>query len=404
MTTAATSGPVVGAVPRRYLATAAAAAAALTIGVILPGPRAVAAPAADYVVHVSVDGLRPDAVTTLGPSQLPNIYRLRSQGAFTDNARTDVSSTVTLPNHTSILTGRGVLQAGAHNWTSNNDPPNTATTIHTNKGSYVASALDVAHDNGLRTGMWATKSKFSLYDQSYDNLDPTNPANPNPLQLGAPDTTGADNGRDKIDRYLFSSSSTTVTNDFVSQMGSNPFHYSFLHYHDPDTVGHGSGWMTTNYLNSVKAVDARLGQVFNLIDTNPALAGNTAIIFSADHGGGAPFTSHDQAGAAVNYTIPFYVWGAGVTPGDLYALNDGTRVDPGTGQPAYSATGQPIRNGDGGNLALSLLGLGPVPGSTINASQNLTVPEPGAAGLLALGAAAAGLARGRRRRDPTLPA
>ena len=333
--------------------------------------------AADFVIHVSVDGLRPDAVTDLGPAQVPNFYRLRDQGASTHNARTDYDYSITLPNHTSQVTGRPVVGELGHNWTTNTDPA-AGQTLHANKGAYVPSAWDVAHDRGLRTGLYASKTKFSLYDTSYD-------ADAAALQGGAPDAHPADGdqGRDKIDTYVYDGNSATLTDRFVAAMSADPFEYVMLHYHDPDTAGHGSGWMGGAYLDSIKAVDAQLGKVLNLVGGNAALAGRTTVILTADHGGSQ--NTHVDATDPLNYTIPFYVWGAGVTAGtNLYQLNAATRTDPGTGRPDHAARPQPIRDGDAANLALDLLDLPPATGSLLNAGQDLVV---GPAGLPA-GAAA----------------
>ncbi len=46
------------------------------------------------------------------PGEAPNFKRFEDEGAWTINARADYSFTNTLPNHTTILTGRPVLETG----------------------------------------------------------------------------------------------------------------------------------------------------------------------------------------------------------------------------------------------------------------------------------------------------
>jgi hypothetical protein len=333
-----------------------------------------AAAAAEHVIQISIDGLSAPLLQALiaadTAGDFASFERFVDEGACTWNARTDYTHSITLPNHTSMLTGRPVLQPVGqpntvhHGWTTNVDPL-PGVTLHNGGNpnlSYVASAFDVAHDHGLATAHFASKSKFVLYERSYDAAH------------GAPDVTGPDDGTDKIDTYVNSSVASMHT-AFLSSMAANHFAYVFIHYSTPDDVGHASGWGSVAWGNAVRTIDDQLAAIFALIESDPILDGHTLVILSADHGGTG--NGHNDATLAANYTIPFLVWGDGVQPGaDLYALNPVTRADPGSTGPTYNAVPQPIRNGDGGNLALAALGLPAVPGSSINAAQNLALDSP----------------------------
>jgi hypothetical protein len=328
---------------------------------------------AEHVIHISVDGLNAQLMQQLiDEGKAPNFKRFQDEGAWTINARADYTQTNTLPNHTCMVTGRPVAQPEGmpntthHGYTENRGPERDGT-LHKQGNpelGYIASVFDVVHDAGKSTALYASKPKFAIYDQSYD------------------ENHGAEHerGRDKIDTFFTAGDepprfSQSMNVRFLEDMAKNHFNYAFLHYRDTDTAGHALSWGSGGWFYSLRNVDAYLGEVFKLIENDDKLAGRTAIIVTTDHGGVG--FGHSDATKVEDYTIPVMVWGAGVGRGELYAMNRETRSDPGAERVDYTVTDQPIRNGDTGNLALSLLGLGPIPGSLINAKQDLRVSMPG---------------------------
>ncbi len=317
--------------------------------------------AAEHVVLISVDGLRADAITALGKEGAPNFYFLMQNGATTLNARTDADFAVTLPNHTCMLTGLGVNGENGHNYHFNGEE---AGTLHEVKGRYVSSIFDVVHSHGLRTAFFATKAKFDLYLKSYG------------AKGRGPARGYVYNDQQLIDVYQIRVyDDVQIVQETIQELTTNSPKFIFLHITEPDYTGHKLGWdlaPDSQYLKAVQEDDRLIGRILEAIKQDEDLKGTTAIIVTADHGGHDK--THGDMKDSRDITIPFLVWGAGVAKGtDLYALNPEARKDPGTVQVPYSAEGQPIRNGDAGNLALSLLGLPAIEHSTINARQDLAV-------------------------------
>ncbi|MCW2841924.1 MAG: type phosphodiesterase/nucleotide pyrophosphatase [Aeromicrobium sp.] len=302
------------------------------------------------MLAISVDGLNPEALTTLGRDGTPTFWRLIDEGSATLNARSAYELTITLPNHAGMLSGRPVSGDAGTSVTFNDDTGGTLAATH---GAYVPGLFDIAHDHDVSTALLAEKDKFAFLVRSWDR------------NHGAADMTGADDGRDKLDVAEIAPADELV-DDVTDTLTSGDARLVFWHIAAPDAAGHAAGWLGPEYLAAVGDADEQIGSVLDALDADPALAARTTVLLTADHGGPRGAEQHDDATRLANYRIPFIAWGRGVRAGgDLYALNP-DRADPGTSRPDYTGT-QPIRNMDLADVALGLLGLPAVPGAATSA-------------------------------------
>ena len=219
--------------------------------------------------------------------------------------------------------------------------------------------FDVANDHGLHTSLMSGKTKFSLYRDSYD------------AKHGAASTVTPDCGHNKIDLFCLRQG-LCIHDGEVPRCHAReavPIRVSALcrsGRRRPSTRL-GKRCLPASHPQS----RCPIGANFPRIESSPELRGKTTIFLTSDHGG----KDHNHANNLLPevYTIPVYVWGCGAAVGkDLYALNRLRVAILGRASAAHRSR-TTDRNGEGANLALKLLGLGPVPGSTINVRQDLAI-------------------------------
>ncbi len=314
----------------------------------------------EYAVIISVDGLGSLQLQPLIDNRkLPTFAKLQKTSLWTHDARSDVTNTTTMANHTCILTGlpsspplKGNYKMH-HGYHFNREPPQKGT-LH-NMGNpaleYIPSVFDQAHDNGLKTCLFSGKSKFVIFDRSYDN------------NHGRPDTIGKDNGKAKIDIFEIANNTEILTDSFSAQIkSSSPCNLTLFHITELDSAGHAYGWGSEIWNKEVEKIDGLLGKMLDSINNAPRMKNKTAIIITADHGGTGK--GHGNTSDINNFAIPFYVLGPNLKKNtDLYQEVQGIRHKPGPTNPPYTHPKQPVRNGDAANLALLLLGLPPIEGS-----------------------------------------
>lgn len=269
--------------PRRGFAARFVSAALVLLALALPAAsRPAAAAIASHVVIVSLDGLRPDVLLR---ADAPNLRALMARGAFTMWAIT-TRVAVTLPSHTSMLTG---VPPAKHGVTWNDDR-----WVGQPKYPAVPTLFTLAHRAGLTTAMFAGKAKFAAL-----------------LTPGDVDWSFAPPKGTQRDSSVAARAARVILEHAPNVL--------FVHLPDGDLTGHDHGWGSPEQLAVVANADRCVGRLLAAI-ARRGLADSTVIIVSADHGG----SNHRHGGLDErSQAIPWIAAGPGIRQGlDLTSITD----------------------------------------------------------------------------------
>lgn len=245
------------------------------------------APRTEHVFVISIDGGSPEVIAR---SQMPVLKKLVREGACTWAAQT-ITPSLTLPAHTSMLTG--VLME-KHGVTWNNWSP-------TNGIVRVPTVFTVAKQAGFSTAMFVGKEKF-LHLVQPGTVDEFYYDRANAVVVMKSDSGGK---VIKKEGNIFARRVATNAANYIIKHKPN---LCFIHFTDPDTVGHEFGWGSPEQLKAFADTDAGLDLVLKAI-RKAGIARRSVILLSADHGGHGK--GHSQ-GTPQDMTIPWIAWGQGV--------------------------------------------------------------------------------------------
>lgn len=237
-------------------------------------------PRVEHVFIVSFDQGNPD---TIQQTDMPTFHEMAEQGAHTWDAYTIVPS-ITLPSHTSMLTGVGIQK---HQILWNDYQPA--------KGLVkVPTIFSLAKERGYTTAMFVGKEKFK--------------------HLLLPGS---------VDAFVWpqpDDDAISVAKAFAAQVGELKPNLCFIHFRDPDTMGHRHGVNSPEKIQAFKDSDAALKIVKDAIEA-AGLMKDSVIILTADHGS---HDTKDKKGNTVgthgspetdDVRIPWVAYGKGVKKG-----------------------------------------------------------------------------------------
>ncbi|MEO5914416.1 MAG: alkaline phosphatase family protein [Luteolibacter sp.] len=236
-------------------------------------------PRAKHVFIVSFDQGAPAGIAK---AQMPVFKEMAKQGAHTWEAYTVVPS-ITLPSHTSMLTGVGVQK---HQILWNSYEPERGLVK-------VPTIFSLAKAQGKVTAMFVAKEKFRhlVLPGSVD------------LFVCPKDVTAG-----------------SVAKEFADNVAKLKPDLCFIHFGDPDVKGHEFGMDSPEKMQAFADSDAALKVLRDAV-AKAGMEDSSVFILTADHGGhdikdskGVTRGTHGDP-TSDDVTIPWVAWGKNVKPG-----------------------------------------------------------------------------------------
>lgn len=236
--------------------------------IIFAALAASASPRVGHVVVISIDGGKPDVIRS---SQMPVLLGLIANSSYTWKART-VTPNITLPSHTSMLTG---VTPDVHKITWND--------YKADKGTVKFPTIFAkAKAAGLTTALFAAKEKFRHL-----------------------------NVAGSLDRFALAAGSMGVAAEAAKYLVEQKPNLLFAHLPDADSTGHKFGWGSKKQKEALKTVDRAIETILQGVN-DAGIVDDTVVIITADHGGTG--LSHFLP-IPSNYTIPWIAIGKGIEKG-----------------------------------------------------------------------------------------
>ena len=238
--------------------------------------------------HVFIISFDQGAPAGIEKAKMPLFKKMMAEGSTAQEAYTIVPS-ITLPSHTSMLTGVGIQKHQIHwndTWSAKQPQLKVPTIFNVAKATRPA----------ISTAAVVSKQKFKLFEVRGD-----------------------------IDQFVLldKGSSIDIAKAFAGKVAASKPNLCFIHFGEPDAIGHKYGVWSPEKTKAYADSDEALQIIANAIEKAGILAQST-IILTADHG------CHDIAGKNGKFKgthgsalpedvlIPWVAWGKSVKKRNIF--------------------------------------------------------------------------------------